>query len=132
MSANALLVALTAQLEADPGVTATIGPGRIFDQRIPRAEPPYLVLGAMTTNDASTGDGPLSEHRFRIEAWSRLNGRKQALELADAVRAALHEADLPLAGAALINLRHERTTSGRTAKSGLFVARLDFRAVTEP
>ncbi|GAB5463619.1 MAG: hypothetical protein HoeaKO_37100 [Hoeflea alexandrii] len=90
------------------------------------------MLGEITSSDFSTGDEAASEHRFEIEAWSKDNGRREAVELADAVRAALHDADLTLAGAVLINLRHERTTSRRAPKSALHVARLKFRAVTEP
>ncbi|MDP3526524.1 MAG: DUF3168 domain-containing protein [Hoeflea sp.] len=132
MSANALQKAVVERLAGDPDVTAIVGAGRIFDRQITRAEPPYLVLGEMTTTDFSTGDGAGSEHRFEIEAWSKDNGRRQTAALADAVCAALHDADLALDGAVLINLRHERTVSRRAPKSGLHVARLRFRAVTEP
>jgi hypothetical protein len=54
------------------------------------------------------------------------------VELADAVRAALHDADLTLGGAVLVNLRHERTVSRRAPRSALHLARIRFRAVTEP
>lgn len=132
MSANALQKAVVERLAADPDVLAIVGAGRIFDRLITRAEPPYLVLGEATVSDFSTGDGEVSEHRFEIEAWSKDNGRRQAVELAGAVRAALHDADLALADAVLVNLRHERTTSRRAPKTGLHVARMRFRAVTEP
>lgn len=132
MSANALQTAVVERLESDPDVLAIIGTGRVFDRLITRAGPPYLVLGQATVADYSTGDADGSEHRFEIEAWTKQNGRKQAVELADAVRAALHDTDLTLDGAALINLRHERTVSRRAPRTGLHVARLRFRAVTEP
>ena len=132
MSANALQAAVVERLESDTDVLAIIGAGRIFDRLITRAEPPYLVLGQATVSDNSTGDGDGSEHRFEIEAWTKQNGRKQAVALADAVRAALHDADLTLHAAVLINLRHERTLSRRAPRTGLHVARVRFRAVTEP
>ncbi len=132
MSANQLQQAVVERLSTDPAVVAITGAGRIFDRLITHAEPPYLVLGEITSTDFSTGDEPASEHRFEIEAWSKKNGRREAVELADAVRSALHDADLALAGAVLVNLRHERTTSRRAPRSGLHVARLRFRAVTEP
>ena len=132
MSSNPLQTAIVERLETSPDVIAIIGDGRVFDRLITRAEPPYLVLGEMRTVDFSAGDAEASEHRFEIEAWSTRNGRRQAVELSDAVRSALHDADLALAGAVLVNLRHERTTSRRVPKSGLHVARLLFRAVTEP
>lgn len=132
MSANALQSAVVERLASSPDVLAITGPGRIFDRQITRADPPYLVIGAITTTDFSTGDDDASEHRFEIEAWTRHNGRRQAVELADAVRAALHDAGLTLDGAVLVNLRHERTVSRRAPKTALHVARLRFRAVTEP
>jgi hypothetical protein len=132
MSANQLQQAVVERLSTDPAIVAIIGAGRIFDRLITRAEPPYLVLGEITSSDYSTGDEAGSEHRFEVEAWSKQNGRKQAVELADAVHAALHDADLTLDGAALVNLRHERTVSRRAPRSGLHLARIRFRAVTEP
>jgi hypothetical protein len=132
MSANALQQAVYERLSGEAAIVAITGPGRVFDRRITRVEPPYLVLGEMVSSDFSTGDGPGTEHRFEIEAWTRQNGRREAVELADAVRSALHDADLALNGVALINLRHERTVSRRAPKSALHVARLRFRAVTEP
>lgn len=134
MSTNQLQKVVVARLSADPAILAIIGAGRIFDRRITRAEPPYLVFGEAETRDFSTGDddGGGSEHRFEIEAWTKQNGRKQAVALADAVRAALHDRDLALEDATLINLRHERTVSRRVPKTGLHLARLRFRAVTEP
>jgi len=136
MSANAVQVAVVERLATDPAVLAIIGAGRIFDRLITRAEPPYLVLGQASVTDFSTGDAAGeaegSEHRFEIEAWTKQNGRKQAVQLADAVRTALHDADLTLEAAVLINLRHERTVSRRAPRTGLHVARLRFRAVTEP
>ena len=132
MSANQLQQAVVERLSTDPAIVAIIGAGRIFDRLITRAEPPYLVLGEITSSDFSTGDEAASEHRFEVEAWSKQNGRKQAVELADAVHAALHDADLTLDGAALVNLRHERTVSRRAPRSGLHLARIRFRAVTEP
>ncbi|SOE17469.1 uncharacterized protein DUF3168 [Hoeflea halophila] len=132
MSANALQSAVVERLSISPDVLAITGPGRIFDRQITRAEPPYLVIGVMTMADYSTGDGDGTVHRFEIEAWTRQNGRRQAVELADAVRDALHDAELTLDGAVLINLRHERTVSRRAPKTALHVARLRFRAVTEP
>ncbi|MEQ8305812.1 MAG: DUF3168 domain-containing protein [Hoeflea sp.] len=132
MSANALQQAVYERLSEDAAISAITGPGRVFDRRITRAEPPYLVLGEAVSTDYSTGDGPGTEHRFEIEAWTRQNGRREAVELADAVRSALHEADLALSGATLVNLRHERTVSRRAPKTALHVARLRFRAVSEP
>ena len=93
MSANALQTAVVERLESDPDVLAIIGTGRIFDRLITRAEPPYLVLGQATVADYSTGDADGSEHRFEIEAWTKQNGRKQAVELAVISRPDLQTAD---------------------------------------
>jgi hypothetical protein len=75
-----------------PAILAITGPDRIFDRRITRAEPPYLVLGEAVARDFSTGEGPGTEHRFEIEAWTRKTAADRPSNLADAVRAALHDA----------------------------------------
>jgi hypothetical protein len=71
MSANQLQQAVVERLSTDPAIVAIIGAGRIFDRLITRAEPPYLVLGEITSSDFSTGDEAASEHRFEVEAWSK-------------------------------------------------------------
>ncbi|TDH38848.1 DUF3168 domain-containing protein [Pseudohoeflea suaedae] len=132
MSANALQRAVFERLTADADVTALAGPGKVFDGRPERMQPPYLVFGDWRIDDWSTGSEEGAEHRFEIEIWSDARGRKQAASLAEAVRAALHDATLGLPGFHLVNLRHTRTRSGREPKSRHIRARIAFRAVLEP
>ncbi len=131
MSANALQIAVVARLTADSPVLAITGPGRIFDRLSQRKATPCLVLADWAEADWSTGDSAGSEHRFVLEAWSDAEGRRQVAALADAVKEALAAPDLDPAGMRLVSLRHERTVSRRDAKSGLFVARMTFRVLTE-
>ncbi|MAY60922.1 MAG: hypothetical protein CML29_01810 [Rhizobiales bacterium] len=132
MSANALQRAVFERLTSETGVSALAGADRIFDGRPERIEPPYVTFGDWRIEDWSTGTEDGAEHRFEIEVWSEVRGRKQAAELADAVRKALHDAALTLPGFHLVNLRHLRTRTGRDTKSRHIRARLEFRAVLEP
>jgi hypothetical protein len=123
MSANQLQQAVVERLSTDPAIVAIIGAGRIFDRLITRAEPPLPGAGRDHQQRFFHRRRGGERTPFEVEAWSKDNGRKQAVELADAVRAALHDADLTLGGAVLVNLRHERTVSRRAPRSALHLAR---------
>jgi hypothetical protein len=80
------------RLSTDPVIVAITGAGP--DLR-PAHHPRRAALSGAWRDgqrDFSTGDEAGTEHRFEVEAWTKENGRKQAVELADAVRAALHDA----------------------------------------
>jgi hypothetical protein len=114
-----------AALSADSALT-----GRIFDD-VPQGTPlPYVTLGQLTTQDWSTGGEDGAEHVFLVHVWSEAAGKKQAHELLGAIRAALHDQPLAVAGHRLVNLRHERSEIRRTSDGVHGTAR--FRAVTEP
>jgi len=131
-AANALLAAIHARLSADATLAAMTGPGAIRDRLLPRPLLPAIVLGEVETRDHATGTEPAEEHRLTIEVWSEAEGRRQAGEIAERVRALLHDAAPGIAGHALVSLAHERTRTRRQPGSRLFLAELRFRAVTEP
>ena len=57
--------------------------------------------------DWSTGTEDGAEHNFTLPVWSRSGGKKQVLEILEAIRAVLHDQPLLLADHHLVNLRHE-------------------------
>jgi hypothetical protein len=121
-----------AALSADAGLTALLGPGRILDD-VPQGTPlPYVVLGPVIAQDWSTGSEEGTEHLVAVHVWSGARGKKQAHELLAAVRLALHDRPLSVAGHRLINLRHERSEIRRHADGETIRATARFRAVTEP
>ena len=98
-----------AALGADTQLTALLGPGRIFDD-VPQGTPlPYVTLGNVTAQDWSAGSEDGTEHIFTVHVWSGARGKKQAHEVLGAVRSALHDQPLAVAGHSLINLRHEHS-----------------------
>lgn len=127
--ANALLTAVYDRLAGNATLLSLTG-GGIHDRRLERIDMPYLVIGSVETADFSTGSEGGLEITIVLEAWSATS-RREAEVMADAVRGLLHEADLNLAGAELVSLRHRRTVSRREAKTALFVAEMRFRAVVE-
>lgn len=132
MSANELQKAVFLALASDATVTALCGPEKVFDGRPLRKDLPYLHFGNWRVVDNSTATEPGTEHRFEIEVWSEKNGHLEAAAIADAVVAALHDQPLAMSGQTLVNLRHERTNTGRVNRSRLYRARVEFRAVLEP
>ena len=125
-----------ATLAADSAITALIGADRIYDD-VPQGAPkPYLTLGQTTVRDWSTGGDPGTddgnEHLITLHVWSDVRGKKQASEIAAAVRTALHDQPLTLIGHRLVNLRHEFSEARRDPDGATIHATVRFRAVTEP
>ncbi|TPW32758.1 DUF3168 domain-containing protein [Pararhizobium mangrovi] len=130
-SEEALQRAVVAALNGDPAVTALTGSNAIYDRVIHRAAFPYLVLAEMASEDWSTATDTGFEHRMKIEAWSRTNGKREAEAIAGAVRDALHDQPLALEVGHLVALRCERVRVERIDKERLVRAQLRFRALVE-
>ena len=124
--------AVHAALAADAGVLALLGTARVYDDVPQGAAFPYLALANFTVRDWATGTERGTEIIFTVNAWSRGAGHKQVHHLADAVRAALHEAPLTLATHHLVNLRHESSETHRQRDGDSYRISTRFRAVLEP
>jgi hypothetical protein len=121
-----------AALGADAALTALLGAGRVYDD-VPQGSPlPYVTLGRATAQDWSMGSEDGTEHVFTVHVWSGARGKKQAHEILGAIRAALHDQPLSLAGHDLINLRHEHSEIRRDPDGETVHGIARFRAVTEP
>lgn len=130
--AIALQEAIYATLSNSTLLLNNIGADRIFDE-VPRSKrPPYIVFGEMTHNDWSTSTEDGVEHFISLRIWSRQNGRKQVLELANIVVEELVGLSQPLTDHALVNLQHEFTETLKDDDTGYFLASVHIRAVTEP
>jgi Protein of unknown function (DUF3168) len=133
MSSFALQQAIYAALAAGADLQALIGtPPRLFDY-VPRDSAfPYVVLGDGNESDCSTATETGTEHAIQIDVWSRATGHKEAKQIAEAVRATLHNASLTVSDATLIDIRHLATAFARQPDGQTLRAALRFRAVTEP
>lgn len=128
----ALQRAIYAALSADAALTALLGPGRVFDD-VPQATGyPYVSFGLTSERDWSTGTEDGAEHVITLNVWSKAAGRKQARGIAEAMRTALHDRALAVAGQRLVNLRHEFSEIRRDADGETYRGIVRYRAVTEP
>lgn len=94
-------------LKADAQVSALVG-SRVYDGAPPIKSRTYpdITFGA---NDYTPEDYQCifgRDETFQLDCWTREHGRKaQCRDLVDAVKAALHEADLTLTVNALVRIR---------------------------
>ncbi len=131
MSVWAIQKAMFAHLAADSGVIAELGdPPRLYDEPPESAPFPYAVLGEARVDDYPGLPGGRA-HDLRIQIVSRHQGRKEVKRAVDAVSAALDDADFPIDGARLVNMRFVSADISLRDASGLHTGTLRFRAATE-
>ena len=121
-----------AALIANAPLIALLGGGRIYDDVPQDAAFPYVVLDQMRLNDWSTGTERGSEHILMLHVWSRYDGKREAYEIADAIREVLDDAELTLDDNRLINLSHQFSDLKRDTDGETYHGVMRFRAVTEP
>ena len=125
------------RLKADAALAGIIG-ARVFDH-VPRsgttgevtAQYPFVGLGywGETQDDADCIEG--AEIFGRIECWSRGIGKTEALRIAEAVRASLHNADLTLTENALVLIEWVRTDTNLDPDGLTSHATVEIRALVE-
>ena len=123
--------AVFAALKADLALVEALGGAKFHDLTPADLSFPYVTFGRTSTYDWSTGTEAGSEHFFTLHVWSKHKGRKEALQLMELVRAALHERDLALAGHQLVNLRLEFSDMRYDEDLAVYDGSLRFRAVVE-
>jgi hypothetical protein len=131
-SSWALQQALYSAVTGSAPLAALIGPPRVYDDVPQGAAFPYLTLGQSTLRDWSTGTDDAEEHTLTLHVWSRAGGRREMHEVMDALRGALHDQPLVLAGHRLVNIRHEISEARRDPDGETYHGIVRFRAVTEP
>lgn len=114
------------------GLTAALGAPRVYDDVPPESPFPYVTIGETTLRDWSTGTEAGDEHLLTVHVWSRGAGRKETHAIMDALRTALHDAPLVVAGHRLVNLRHELSEARREPDGETYHGIVRYRAVTEP
>ena len=131
-SAWSLQQAIFAVISTDPPLLALLGGPHIYDDVPQPVSHPYLTLGQSISRDWSSVGDTGEEHIITLHVWSRASGRKQTHQIMSAVRDALHDRALALAGHRLINLRHEFSDARREPDGDTYHGLVRFRAVTEP
>jgi hypothetical protein len=131
-AAWALQQAIFATLTGDAGLVALLGAERVWDDVPTRVDFPYVTFAQTSERDWSTGSEDGLEHVVTLHVWSRGGGRKEALQIMGAVRAALHDAALELTGYRLVSLRHESSDARRDTDGETIHGIVRLRALTEP
>ncbi len=119
-------------LIADSALTTLLGGDRLYDHVPQSSAFPYVAIDQMRINDWSTGTERGSEHVLMLHIWSRYDGKREAYEIADAVREALDDAELTLDDNRLVNLSHQYSDLKRDPDGETYHGVMRFRAVTEP
>lgn len=134
MSAErAFAAALVAAARADADVKAALGdPARLYDEPPASAPFPYVTLGRLETRPLDTSEAPALEHVVTLHAWSRYGGRAEALDIIGALRAALHDRALTIAGRKLVLLLAGFADVFRAGDGFTTHGVLRLRAITEP
>jgi hypothetical protein len=130
-AANELQRAIHAALAGNQAVEALLGNGGVFDGLADGPVFPAIVFGAVQSVDWSTATEAGEEHRLILEVWSRENGKREVQAIMAAVKDTLHDLPLAMTGHHLVNLRLERTSAEREARSRRHRGTMRFRAVTE-
>ena len=125
-----LVGAIVPRLKGDGAVSALVAE-RILDRVPLSAVFPYASFGSAweIQDDAECIGGV--EIGFRIDVWSRAVGLAETSRIANAVRRALHNAEMNLAENALVMIEHRRTDTMRDPDGLTTHAALEFMAVIE-
>ncbi len=136
MSTNALWAvqkAIQAALGADPALASLLGsPVRLYDDVPPQPQFPFASWDRARMVPLKADRAGALEHRLTLKIWSRYGGRREALEILQAVRAVLDDAALGLDGHVLVSLSTVFADVFRIRSTQVFEAILSLRAVTEP
>jgi hypothetical protein len=129
-SAAELQKAIFEALRGNGALAALVGT-RIFDHAPVNVAFPYITFGRTSVYDWSTATESGTEQLFTVHAWSKGKGKKEALEIMELAREALHDAALELEGHSLVNLRLEFSEARYDDRNEAHHGLLRFRAVVE-
>ena len=131
-AALSLQAAMYSRLARSADLTNLLGSEAIFDD-VPKSQKlPYVVFAESIHNDWSTGTEDGMELAVTLNVWSGQNGRKEALIISDSIVQAFQDLPKLIDDHSLINFTHEFTEVAKDQDTELFLAKINFRAVTEP
>lgn len=131
-SAIAVRKAIHATLAADAELVVLLGGARVYDEAPREAMPPYVTFGDLQTRDWSTSTDHGAEHFIALNVWSNQRGAREALAIAERVRALIDDQPLNLDGHRLVGARFTQLETRRENAGRHTRASLRFRVVTEP
>jgi Protein of unknown function (DUF3168) len=126
-----LAAALRTAALADAGVQALIA-ARFYDDPPLDAVFPYVSLARVENRPADSSGTEAIETNVTLHVWSRYGGRAEALDVIGALREALHDAPLTIAGRKLVYLFASFSDVFRSGDGQTTLGVLRLRALTEP
>jgi hypothetical protein len=98
--------AIFSALGGDEALGAMLGGGKIFDRTPADAQFPYVTFGQTGIYDWSTSTESGIEQLFTIHVWSKSQGKKETLDIMEAIRLRL-DGPIALEAHHLVALRLE-------------------------
>ena len=83
----------------------------VYDDVPEGTDYPYIVIGEETASNNGTKTLDGIEHTLTIHAWSQYRGRREIKEIMQSVYEKLHNTDISISGASLVNIRQEFNTT---------------------
>ncbi len=130
---RALVAAVCAAAAADAGVRAVLGdPARVYDERPEYAAFPYVTVARVESRASEKNTLRTLETTITMHVSSRWAGRTEALDVLNALRAALHGAALAVEGRRLVLLYASYADVVRAEDRVTAQGVLKLHAITEP
>lgn len=79
----------------------------VFDDVPEQTVYPYVVIGQETVTNIGTKDVDANEYTLTIHVWSQYRGLQDVKKIMQQVYTSLHNVDIVVSGASMVNLRHE-------------------------
>ncbi|HEY4193855.1 MAG TPA: DUF3168 domain-containing protein [Mesorhizobium sp.] len=118
-------------LAGDNALAALLDGAKIFDHAPADVRFPYITFGRTSVYDWSTDTDSGTEQLFTLHIWSKAKGKKETLDIMEAVRARLDDGSLALDQHHLVSLRFEYAESRYDDDQSVHHGLLRFRAVIE-
>ena len=80
---------------------------KVFDDVPEGTSYPYVIIGEETATNFGTKDKDANEHTLTIHVWSQYRGRKEIKNIMSQIYTILHNTDITVSGASLVNISHE-------------------------
>ena len=130
-AALAVRKSVRATLVGDAARVSILGGANVFDEAPRGVAMPYVTFGDWQSRDGSTASDEGAEHIFVVNAWSSQPGAREALIIAERMRALLHDQPLSLDDHRLVNLRFTQFETKREVNGRFNRVAARFRATTE-
>lgn len=123
--------AIFAALSAQGALATLLGGAKVFDQAPANVRFPYVTFGMTGIYDWSTSTESGAEQLFTLHVWSKTQGKKEMLDIMEAIRARLLGGPLALETHHLVALRLEYSEARYDEDLLIHHGLLRFRAMIE-